>query len=116
VPDSERERIFGRYFQVEARRASARANRGLGLYFCRLAIEAHGGTIAVEERGEMRTTFVVRVPQPVVVPPKLDESALSPRPEVRTQGEVPPIPRSTSPSQDGVPVPRPKSPSQDGKE
>jgi len=63
VPVAEREAIFGRYFQVEARRAAARANRGLGLYFCKLAAEAHGGTIHVEERGELGAVFVVRIPQ-----------------------------------------------------
>jgi two-component system, OmpR family, heavy metal sensor histidine kinase CusS len=63
VPPSEREAIFGRYFQVEARRAAARANRGLGLYFCKLAVEAHGGTIHVEERGDLGAVFVVRIPQ-----------------------------------------------------
>jgi two-component system heavy metal sensor histidine kinase CusS len=63
VPESERERIFGRYFQVEARRAAARANRGLGLYFCKLAAEAHGGTIHVEQRGELGAVFVVRIPE-----------------------------------------------------
>jgi signal transduction histidine kinase len=61
VPPAEREKIFGRYFQVEARRASARANRGLGLYFCKLAVEAHGGTIHVEERGDLGAVFVVRI-------------------------------------------------------
>ena len=63
VPEGERERIFGRYFQVEARRAAARANRGLGLYFCKLAVEAHGGTIHVEQRGELGAVFVVRIPE-----------------------------------------------------
>jgi two-component system, OmpR family, heavy metal sensor histidine kinase CusS len=63
VPESERERIFGRYFQVEARRAAARANRGLGLYFCKLAAEAHGGSIHVEQRGELGAVFVVRIPE-----------------------------------------------------
>jgi signal transduction histidine kinase len=62
VPPADREQIFGRYFQVERRRASARANRGLGLYFCKLAIEAHGGTIHVEERGDLGAVFVVRIP------------------------------------------------------
>ncbi len=62
VPPSERETIFGRYFQVEARRASARANRGLGLYFCKLAVEAHDGTIHVESRPGLGTVFVIRVP------------------------------------------------------
>ncbi len=63
VPLAEREKIFGRYFQVEARRAAARANRGLGLYFCKLAVEAHGGTIHVEERGDLGAVFVVRIPE-----------------------------------------------------
>jgi signal transduction histidine kinase len=63
VPETERERIFGRYFQVEARRAAARANRGLGLYFCKLAAEAHGGTIHVEQRGDLGAVFVVRIPE-----------------------------------------------------
>ena len=63
VPETERERIFGRYFQVEARRAAARANRGLGLYFCKLAAEAHGGGIHVEQRGDLGAVFVVRIPE-----------------------------------------------------
>ena len=62
VPAAERDKIFGRYFQVERRRASARQNRGLGLYFCKLAVEAHGGTIHVEERGDLGAVFVVRLP------------------------------------------------------
>jgi len=62
VPAADREAIFGRYFQVEARRAAARANRGMGLYFCKLAVEAHGGTIHVEERGDLGAVFVVRLP------------------------------------------------------
>jgi signal transduction histidine kinase len=119
VPLAEREAIFGRYHQIEARRASARANRGLGLYFCRLAIEAHGGTITVEERPELPTTFVVRLAQPIVLPVRNDESgrirrpsdpdlrpsepAIRPsdssiRPARTTTGEVPPIPRPKSPS------------------
>jgi signal transduction histidine kinase len=110
VPAAEREQIFGRYHQLEARRASARANRGLGLYFCRLAIEAHGGTIGVEERGELRTTFVVRVPQPPVPPPPPEARSHRPSdpalnvPAGRTRtttGDLPVVP------------PRPKRPSED---
>jgi signal transduction histidine kinase len=63
VPEAERDAIFGRYFQVEARRAAARANRGLGLYFCKLAVEAHGGTLHVETRGDLGAVFVVRIPE-----------------------------------------------------
>ena len=63
VPLVERDKIFGRYHQVDARRKDARQNRGLGLYFCKLAAEAHGGTIHVEERGELGAVFVVRLPE-----------------------------------------------------
>jgi K+-sensing histidine kinase KdpD len=68
VPEAQRDAIFGRYHQVEARRASARANRGLGLYFCKLAVEAHSGTIHVEQRGDLGAVFVVRLPQPATAP------------------------------------------------
>jgi signal transduction histidine kinase len=60
VPEQEREAIFGRMYRAEARRASA--HRGLGLYFCRVAVEAHGGTIAVETRGDLGAVFVARIP------------------------------------------------------
>jgi two-component system heavy metal sensor histidine kinase CusS len=62
-PVEDRVRLFTRYYRIEERRAGARANRGLGLYFCKLAAEAHGGTITVED-GDPGTLFVVRIPQP----------------------------------------------------
>ncbi len=63
VPETERNRIFGRYYRLEARRSGARSNRGLGLYFCKLVADAHGGSIAVEELPDLPTCFVVRIPQ-----------------------------------------------------
>jgi len=62
VPSADRDAIFGRYFQVERRRASARQNRGLGLYFCTLAVEAHGGRIWVEDNVPKGSVFVVQLP------------------------------------------------------
>jgi len=64
VSDAERQLIFTRYHRLEERRSHARAGRGLGLYFCRLAVEAHGGTIDVESRGDLGAVFVVVVPEP----------------------------------------------------
>ncbi len=64
VAASDRERIFDKYYRIEARRAGARANRGLGLYFCKLAALAHDGRIAVEERPSWPACFVLRLPQP----------------------------------------------------
>ncbi|MCP3982268.1 MAG: response regulator [bacterium] len=49
VPAAYRENIFDKYRQIDARNSNETANRGLGLTFCRLAIEAHGGTIWVDD-------------------------------------------------------------------
>lgn len=73
------EAIFGRYYQLEARRASARANRGLGLYFCKLAVSAHQGRIGVESRGELGAVFVVRIPRHVAAPLASTESEVAPQ-------------------------------------
>jgi signal transduction histidine kinase len=53
-----RTRLFEKYQQAK----STRGGWGLGLYFCRLALEAHGGTIAIEDVPSWATTFVLRVP------------------------------------------------------
>ncbi len=50
VPVEMRDRIFDPFVQVESNdRSTSRSGRGLGLAFCRLAVQAHGGRIWVEE-------------------------------------------------------------------
>ena len=44
-----RGRLFDKYGAVEVLGGNPRVSRGLGLYFCRLAVEAHGGHINVED-------------------------------------------------------------------
>lgn len=66
VPAEYAEKIFDRFFQVEAPNdADAQSNRGLGLTFCRLAIEAHGGRIWVEPTTPRGATFCFRLPERV---------------------------------------------------
>lgn len=48
IPPDERERIFERFAQVVNGPEPTRRGFGLGLTFCKLAIEAHGGRIWVE--------------------------------------------------------------------
>ena len=52
--------IFERFVQLDSG-DEARAGRGLGLAFCKLAVEAHGGTIGVDA-GDPGAVFLVRIP------------------------------------------------------
>jgi len=62
IPGAFRERIFEKYVQLEDNTVSLpRTSRGLGLVFCRLAAEAHGGRIWVEDNEPRGTAFRVRL-------------------------------------------------------
>lgn len=69
IPLAERDRMFERYYRLEGRRPGARANRGLGLYFCRLAANAHEGSISVKETVALPACFDLRLPNAVTVAP-----------------------------------------------
>jgi signal transduction histidine kinase len=63
VPPELREKIFERFLQADTgERLITRTGRGLGLAFCKLAVEAHGGTIRVEA-GNPGAVFRVVLPQ-----------------------------------------------------
>jgi signal transduction histidine kinase len=62
IPEELRLRIFDPFMQVEGNeRPSPRVGRGLGLTYCRVAAEAHGGEIFAED-GEPGARFVVLLP------------------------------------------------------
>ena len=54
------QRIFEKFGQVEDR--SNRFGTGLGLTFCKLAVEAHGGCIGVESQVGLGSTFWIALP------------------------------------------------------
>jgi signal transduction histidine kinase len=58
-----RERVFNAFVQVDSgsERAVARSSRGLGLTFCKVAVEAHGGRIWVEDAAP-GAVFCLRLP------------------------------------------------------
>jgi signal transduction histidine kinase len=65
IPVAVRQRLFEKYGQIDIQESRQRyENRGLGLYFCRLVIEAHGGAITVTERDGGGARFEIRLPRP----------------------------------------------------
>ena len=63
VPPELRDRIFDKYVQVaDADRQGSSLGKGLGLAFCRIAVEAHHGRIWVEENQPRGSVFVVQIP------------------------------------------------------
>jgi signal transduction histidine kinase len=71
IPEREREHVFGK-FRRGAGAPSRRGNAGLGLYFCKRAVEAHGGSITLEQTPEWPVSFVLHLlaaPPPAAAPP-----------------------------------------------
>ncbi|MCI0529529.1 MAG: ATP-binding protein, partial [Nitrospira sp.] len=62
IPAAYVDKIFDKFVQVESRRTGAGVSVGLGLYFCKLAIEAHGGQIWVESQEGRGSTFYLTLP------------------------------------------------------
>jgi signal transduction histidine kinase len=63
IPVEYQERIFEKFGQVEARAHRQKFSTGLGLTFCKLAVEAHGGSIGVESEIGKGSTFWFVLPK-----------------------------------------------------
>ena len=61
IPMEYREKIFERFGQIPGSRGRRRGT-GLGLTFCKLAVEAHGGRIWVEDNSADGADFVFTIP------------------------------------------------------
>lgn len=70
IPASHHTRIFDKFHQVtDTQGQSLRSGTGLGLTFCRLAVEAHGGRIWVESQPGQGSSFYFTLPQTAPLPP-----------------------------------------------
>jgi signal transduction histidine kinase len=58
IPRSQREAIFEKF----SGNLGEHGTSGIGLFFCRLAVTAHGGSICVQDMPAWPTCFVVRLP------------------------------------------------------
>ena len=61
IPEKYLNRIFDKFIQVETR--NVRQGRGLGLAFCKMVVEAHGGNIWAESKLENGSLFTFTLPQ-----------------------------------------------------
>ncbi len=63
VSDELKERIFDKFFQVEGETRQRKTGTGLGLTFCKLVVNAHGGDIWVEDSEDRGARFVFTLPE-----------------------------------------------------
>jgi two-component system, sensor histidine kinase and response regulator len=62
IPRESFTRIFEKFGQVESRKEGRKMSTGLGLTFCKMAVEAHGGHIWVESELGQGSAFFVSLP------------------------------------------------------
>jgi two-component system, OmpR family, heavy metal sensor histidine kinase CusS len=75
IDPQDRERIFAKFQQGNSEGARL-GGWGLGLYFCRMVVEAHGGHITVEDVDDWSASFVLVVPAEAAPATEAPASAL----------------------------------------
>ena len=65
-PESERDRVFERFYRLDDSRARDTGGTGLGLAITKEAITMHGGTIEVTNASEVGSIFTIRLPYKIV--------------------------------------------------
>lgn len=75
IPQSDRGKIFAKFYRAENAKHVRTGGTGLGLYLAKNIIEAHGGTIAYSSKENEGSTFTISLPD-----------ALTNKPDAPTEG------------------------------
>jgi signal transduction histidine kinase len=62
IPIRDIDRVFERFYRVDAARSRATGGTGLGLSIVRHVAESHGGSVSVESQLGVGSTFTIRLP------------------------------------------------------
>jgi signal transduction histidine kinase len=74
IPQEEQERIFDKFVQGEGQTMTLRSGTGLGLTFCKMVVEAHGGHITLFSQPKEGSVFTFRLALkevPAMTPPPI---------------------------------------------
>jgi len=79
IPEEEQERIFEKFVQSDGQKTNVRSGTGLGLTFCKMVVEAHGGHITLFSQPKEGSVFTFRLalqasagPLPKIAVPSTD--------------------------------------------
>ncbi|MGW8851783.1 sensor histidine kinase [Streptomyces xiamenensis] len=64
IPDSDKERVFERFYRVDPARSRATGGTGLGLSIVKHVAASHGGEVLVWSAEGQGSTFTLRLPEP----------------------------------------------------
>ena len=62
IPMKYSDEMFNKFSQVEIKKEGYRVGRGIGLTFCKLAVEAHGGTLNIDPNNKVGNRFILNLP------------------------------------------------------